>query len=275
MSAKDFENALIPYPHLQTKPITVFIDHPPANLDQLKENPYNILMIMEPNQLFGLHDWAIQHKDLFSVILTWSEKILKTCDNSYEFPFGVTWLDSAFMERMKTQEKSFEVSFLCGAKQRIEGHHLRHRLFKRHNEILIPNKWFYTLEDYTPNNGHHTILGGGKAKEKCWQDSMYSICVENSSNKGYFTEKILDAFLSRTIPIYWGCPDISSYFDISGIIHCSDESNIIECVNQLTPEFYHSKKETMEYNYTQALYYSNITQRFVDKIQEIVTYNGI
>ncbi len=34
---------------------------------------------------------------------------------------------------------------LCGGKQRIEGHHLRHRLHKRENEITIPKQWYYTF----------------------------------------------------------------------------------------------------------------------------------
>lgn len=41
----------------------------------------------------------------------------------------------------------------------------------------------------------------------------YSIAIENSSHQNYFTEKISDCFLSYTMPIYQGCPNISDYFD--------------------------------------------------------------
>ena len=34
----------------------------------------------------------------------------------------------------------------------------------------------------------------------------------------FFTDKIIDCFLTGTIPIYHGCQDISDYFDIEGII---------------------------------------------------------
>lgn len=40
----------------------------------------------------------------------------------------------------------------------------------------------------------------------------YSLCLENSVKKNYFTEKFTDAILCWTIPIYWGCPNISEYF---------------------------------------------------------------
>ena len=40
----------------------------------------------------------------------------------------------------------------------------------------------------------------------------YSIAIENSSYPHYWTEKISDCFLSWTMPIYYGCPNIISYF---------------------------------------------------------------
>ena len=117
-----------------------------------------------------------------------------------------------FLPREIDREKRFEVSFLCGGKEKIEGHHLRHRLHKRENEINIPKLWYYTLPDYDYNEGHHTIIQyegqtPGSEKKRLWE-SMFTIGVENSSNKGYHTEKIIDAFLSKTFPIYWGCPNL-------------------------------------------------------------------
>ena len=41
----------------------------------------------------------------------------------------------------------------------------------------------------------------------------YSFAIENSCFPGYFTEKISDCFLSLTMPIYFGAPDINTYFD--------------------------------------------------------------
>jgi GT2 family glycosyltransferase/glycosyltransferase involved in cell wall biosynthesis len=40
----------------------------------------------------------------------------------------------------------------------------------------------------------------------------YSIAIENSTHKNYFTEKIIDCFLTLTKPIYWGCQNINEYF---------------------------------------------------------------
>lgn len=278
MNGKDFENAIAPYPELNIQPMTVFIDYMPS-IEQLKENPINILIILEPNQLFGLHNWAILNQEYFSCILTWGEQILNQCPNAYFFPMGVSWLDKEYVDNIDKLEKIFEVSFLCGAKTMIEGHHLRHRLYKREKEIIIPKQWHYTLPDYTFNNGNHTIVQyagqpPGSEKKKLWR-SMYSICVENSSNKGYHTEKIIDAFLSKTIPVYWGCKNIGDFYDMDGIIYCNDENEIIQKVNQLTPEYYKTKMNAINFNYKTAKYYADIFGRFVEKIKEIVEYNKL
>ena len=278
IGAEAFENTLTG--NLKSKPITIFNDYLIQSLEELKLNPYNILMVMEPNQLFGIHNWAIQNSHLFSMILTWGQDILDKCPNAMFFPFGSSWLDEEYINNIDKLEKKFEVSFLCGGKQRIEGHHLRHRLYKREEEIIIPKQWYYTLPDYDYNEGHHTIIKyedkcPGHEKKRLW-NSMFSICVENSSNRGYHTEKIIDAFLSKTIPIYWGCPNLEELgYDPNGFIYCVDENEIIKVTNKLTPEDYFNKKEAIDYNYELAKYYADIFGRFRDTINEIIEINNI
>jgi hypothetical protein len=46
----------------------------------------------------------------------------------------------------------------------------------------------------------------------------YSIAIENSQVPHYWTEKIADCFLAGTIPIYWGCPNITDYFPSDAMI---------------------------------------------------------
>ena len=278
IGANEFESALTD--DLKQKPITIFNDYPIHSLEELKLNPYNILMVMEPNQLFGIHDWALQNAHLFSMVLTWGQEILDKCPNAVFFPFGISWLDKEYVDNVNKLDKKFEVSFLCGGKQRIEGHHLRHRLHSRENEIIIPKQWYYTLPDYDYSGGHHVIKqyegqSPGSEKKRLW-NSMFSICVENSSNRGYHTEKIIDAFLSKTVPIYWGCPNLEELgYDVNGFIYCNDENEIIEVTNKLTPEDYFNRKDAINHNYELAKYYADLFGRFKDAISEIVEVNNI
>ncbi len=58
----------------------------------------------------------------------------------------------------------------------------------------------------------------------------FSIAFENSSNRGYTTEKILNAFSAKTIPIYWGNPLIGREFNTKRFINCAEYNNFDEVV---------------------------------------------
>jgi hypothetical protein len=244
-------------PELKDKPISIFNDYTPT-IEELNINPYNFLIIQEPNQLFGLHKWAIENSHYFSCILTWGEQILKSCNNSILLPFGTTFLHTK--DEYKTianKSKNFSVSFMCGEKYMIEGHYLRHKIYNQQNKILIPNNWIFKGE-----------------KRPCWR-SMFHVAVENSQNKNYFTEKIVDAFLCKTLPIYWGCPNIGEYFDDRGIISFHNEDELLDIINSLTEEDYYNRKEYIEKNSQTALYYAEYFMRCKDIIKEIIKINNI
>ena len=75
------------------------------------------------------------------------------------------------------------------------------------------------------------VIGAGyepfEKKEDGLKSYRYSIIIENSSEYDYFTEKLIDACLLETIPIYWGAPNISEYFDTRGFIICKNLDEII------------------------------------------------
>jgi len=81
---------------------------------------------------------------------------------------------------------------------------------------------------------------------------MFSICIENTSHHGYHTEKIIDAFLSKTVPIYWGCKDLEKFYDMNGIIICNNAQEFIDITNNLTEKDYYSRIDAINYNYEAA-----------------------
>ena len=47
----------------------------------------------------------------------------------------------------------------------------------------------------------------------------YTICFENSQVDYYFSEKLINAYISKTIPIYWGCPQVPDFINTKAIIY--------------------------------------------------------
>lgn len=44
------------------------------------------------------------------------------------------------------------------------------------------------------------------------RDYRYALAFENCRQHNYFSEKLVDCWLAWTMPIYWGCPNLSDYF---------------------------------------------------------------
>lgn len=54
------------------------------------------------------------------------------------------------------------------------------------------------------------------------KDYKFIVSFENSSYKNYNTEKILDGFITKTLPLYWGDPNIKSDFNEDSFIYYND-----------------------------------------------------
>jgi hypothetical protein len=260
--SKVFEEKLS---HLNHIDFSLFVECMPQTQEEL--SPINILAIYEPNEYFGLHDWAIVNKDLFNIILTWDDKVLNNCDNALFTPFGHSWLKPDQYE--VNHSKSLQVSHLCGNLLKSYGHQMRHELMARENEIKIPTNFYQTIGD------RHNIEDARKGKETVFKNSMFGAVIENFSHRGFFTEKILDCFLLKTIPIYWGCTNINEFFNKEGLIEFGNIDDFIYLSNILTEEYYNSKKDAIEENYQKALQYIDYEQTVVNKIIEVFKLNNI
>jgi len=267
------------------KPITIFNDYTTINANDLKLNPYNILIVHEPNEIFGIHDWAIKNHTAFSAILTWSENIINSCSNATWFDHGARNEDNDWVNTFgDISTKKFEVSFLSGAKSLTEGHRFRQELYKLGDKITIPKKWFYTLDDFNWDDYNKGGIGRSVSeksatfnnipKRVCYNESMFHIAVENSKHNNWYTEKIGDAFASKTVPIYWGCPNIGEHFDERGIIIFNTKEELVDIINNLTPEIYESMKPYIETNY-QLVKESYFPYTLNEMLTQIIELNNI
>ena len=66
-----------------------------------------------------------------------------------------------------------------------------------------------------------------------YKDYKFVIAMENKRVDGYVTEKILNAFYSGAIPIYWGSSNINDFFNKNAFINVSDYNSFDECINYI------------------------------------------
>lgn len=260
--AEIFDRFLQSEVELKDKPITIFNDYVPS-IEELQLNPYSILILNEPNELFNLHTFAIQNQHAFSCILTWSQEVLDSCSNAILFPFGMSflWEQPEFFTSIKSEDKELKVFFVCGNKQMVEGHKFRHKVYEQKDKLELESTWIYTCPS--------------EEKLAHFKDSMFHVAVENVQKENFFTEKVIDAFLTRTVPIYRGCLNLENYFNIGGVITFQTEDELVQIVNSLTEEDYIKRKQAMEDNYELAIYWKDYYIRLVDVLKQLVNLNSI
>ncbi|MGL2340508.1 glycosyltransferase family 10 domain-containing protein, partial [Helicobacter pylori] len=99
---------------------------------------------------------------------------------------------------------------------------------------------------YEALNSIEPVTGGGavkntlgynvKNKSEFLSQYKFNLCFENSQGYGYVTEKIIDAYFSHTIPIYWGSPSVAQDFNPKSFVNVHDFKNFdeaIDCVRYL------------------------------------------
>lgn len=99
------------------------------------------------------------------------------------------------------------------------------------------------------------LFGRGTGREvlsklEALKDYRFSIAIENSAyDDYYFTEKIVDCFLTGTVPIYFGCPHIGDFFDLRGIFVFNNQQELREIIDSLSVEKYESMLPYIKYNF--------------------------
>ena len=189
--------------------VVIFIEGIPRNFDLRLLN--NKKIICFPREPHG-------HKN-------WKKLELKhgyTYDNIYHVVTNPQFINKSydFLKQLIYTEHKKKLSAIISNKKNGPGYQLRRNLL-----INFAKKYPNTCDIYGagwneelgtsykgPLGCYHKTTSTEFTKFNGLIDYKYSICIENCSKKNYFTEKFTDAILCWTIPIYFGCPNISEYF---------------------------------------------------------------
>jgi hypothetical protein len=190
------------------------------------------LLIVEPRAIHGPHmRWCRWFGWRFHRILTRDEPTLLACRNARFFLGTDTWLSDLHPDTTKTRG----VSLIASAKRDLEGHRLRHAVV----DALGPDT-------------HVDVMGAGYRpfgdKAEGLAPYTHSVVIENSRERGYLTEKIIDAVICETVPIYWGAPDVTEHLDAEGLILCDGLDDILAAIARATPEDHAARAEALRRN---------------------------
>jgi len=223
-----------------------------------------IFVGIEPNEIVRLNNIIIERQKDFNYILTYDDDLIKKIENGILFEYGTKWVE---IENYNYPDKKFSVSTVCGFKTITKNHLLRQELWYNQDKIKIPTDFYESQYGGVENIKNNKILKDSKFP---LFDSMFHICIENVTRNNFFSEKLIDCLLCKTIPIYCGCPNINNYFDTSSFIVVNNLEEIINSCNSLNPDYYYSHLNSIEYNYKQAFQWIDYNSRLKNKIRQIL-----
>jgi len=207
--------------------------------------------LIEPESLIPKqYEYAINNINKFNKIFTYDVSLLKISDKFELLPIGGCWIEK---DDRKIYEKTKLISTIASSKNLLTGHKLRHEIIKKINNIDAYGSTYKKLS---------IKLDGLK-------EYMFSIVVENEKLDYLFTEKIIDCFMTGTIPIYWGCPSIGDFFDINGILVFNNIDELTSIIKKIDIETYYNKIEAVQNNFKICTKYSVADDLIYNKIKEI------
>jgi hypothetical protein len=191
-----------------------------------------VAWLLEPNAIHPhMYEWIKNNNRLFDYVLTFDEDLISKGQNYLYYPHGRCWINN-----YKDLKKENKVSIIASSKNFTEGHQLRHKVIDKFKDIEVFGYGYNPVEN----------------KEDSLSKYMYSVTIENCRQPGYWTEKIVDCFATKTIPIFWGDDAVSDFFDPDGIIYFNSQEELGEILEDLKvngESIFESKKAAVEKNF--------------------------
>lgn len=201
-----------------------------------EKNKYGWL-IEPPHFDSSQYNFAKKNFDKFDKIFTYSRELLDISPKFEYVPYGASWIHES--ER-KIYPKTKLISIISSFKKITLSHNLRHKVIEKIKNIDVYGNGYYPIDNK---------LYGLK-------DYMFSIAIENQKIDYFFSEKILDCFMTGTIPIYFGCPSIHRFFNNDGILSFNTIPELEKILSEVVnADFYNQKIKAIEENFELAKKY--------------------
>lgn len=164
--------------------------------------------LMQEAYVWGFAEWMIEHHDALDRV--YSNYIPSVNPKYVVSQPALPWFVNRSFDELTTcaiPEKTHSLSWIVGNCRDLPGH------IKRYD----------FLHEVQAAQGLDIDLFGRAVRpiEDKWDglaQYRYSIAAENTSATDYWTEKVVDCFLTWTVPFYYGCENLEKYFPADSFI---------------------------------------------------------
>lgn len=186
------------------------------------------------------------------------------------------WVNEEELSKDKTYDVSFLLSMGGGSWSSFRdrknlNYNLRKNIWDSAASLIIDTKFYLSFRDKLkfPKDMQTSAL---PTDSKKWVfNSQFNIAVENTAQENYFTEKLLGCFMSLTVPIYIGCPNIGDYFDTRGMFIANSVEDVKNICASITPDTYNKMLPYLKENKRRAEEFMKLEEKVLNTFFEKMT----
>ena len=205
-----------------------------------KRTGKQVMLLIEPKSIQpNVYEYALQVANQYEYVFTHDSQLLAVLPNAKPILCGGVWC------RCENPKKTKLISITSSDKEMCELHKERKRIARKYKDRI---------------DVYGTIDGGEFADPiDTLEPYMYSVVIENYIDDLWFTEKLLNCFATKTIPIYYGARNIKQYFNCNGMIICENLKVLEDNIDWLLENE----------NQANELYNQDITQQALEENYEL------
>jgi len=196
-----------------------------SNILILQESP----AILDSRNILSFVENQEECKAIYNKVYSCIKRLQYYDYVEYCHPAQISWINTPIFLPTKTKL----ISMISSSNALVEGHKLRLKIL---NEV----KSFVDV--------YGRKINPIEKKEYGLTDYFYSIAIENDNTNNYFSEKLIDCFMTCTVPVYWGCKYAYTIFNPKGMIDITSYNDLND-LSKLDKSFYYDNIDAVVENY--------------------------
>lgn len=203
-----------------------------------KREGKQVMLLIEPRSIQpNVYDYALQVANQYEYVFTHDSQLLAVLPNAKPILWGNVWCRSEHPKKTKL------ISMVSSDKELCELHKERKRIARKYKDKI---------------DVYGTIDGGNYCDPiDTLEPYMYSVVIENYIDDIWFTEKLLNCFATKTIPIYYGARNIRDYFEEDAMIICDSIEDVEKAIDEIIKNKDKEYIKWYENEYTQVILKEN------------------